>query len=233
MSGTERRGELELSSLDTGVYRDHESIRDNYGGKWYDPVYGYSQPTDSQGHGTHTIVICALFRNKMRIKYLCYAPQSTIVGRTYGIGVAPDAKWIGKTFVLEIKKLHNLNESTRAACRGLDNNGNGNESWLKSCGQWVLNQKPKIVSNSWGSKTGGQTFYNDVINAWRQAGIIPVFSIGNEGPNCRTAGSPGDQANIISVGSTKSDDSMSDFSSRGYASNGKLKPEVIVLCILV
>lgn len=128
-----------------------------------------------------------------------------MVGRSNGIGVAPDAKWI--------------------ACRGLDNSGSGSESWLKSCGQWVLQQRPTVCCNSWGGG-GGQTFYNDVVKSWRAAGIIPVFANGNAGSDCRTAGSPGDQPNLISVGSTDSDDQMSYFSSRGPSPTGAIKPEI-------
>jgi len=135
--------------------------------------------------------------------------MGTICGQTQGIGVAPDAKWV--------------------ACRGLDSQGSGTEANLKACGQWILNltSKPRVVSNSWG---GGQssTFYNDIITMWKNAGILPVFSIGNSGPNCKTANSPGDQSVAWSVGSTKQDDTMSSFSSRGPSNNTQklLKPEI-------
>lgn len=112
------------------------------------------------------------------------------------------------------------------ACRGLNTQGSGTETWVKSCGQWVLQQRPNVVINSWG---GGQglTFYNGVIRAWRAAGIIPVFSIGNQGSGgCGTSNSPGDQPGVISVGSTMSNDSISAFSSKGYSIQGRLKPEV-------
>ena len=52
---------------------------------------------------------------------------------------------------------------------------------------------PDVINNSWSIGVGGNGFYDTVINAWRAAGIIPVFAIiGNNGPNCNTTQSPGD-----------------------------------------
>jgi len=134
--------------------------------------------------------------------------MGTIAGQN-GIGVAPGAKWI--------------------ACKGLGPRG-GNDVTLSECAQFVLkfNPRPKVVCNSWGGGQG-QTFFNDEIAAWQAAGIIPVFAVGNEGSGCTTAGSPGDQPNLISVGATDKNDKIARFSSRGYAkgSNPKrFKPEV-------
>src|SRR4051812_17636775 len=85
----------------------------------------------------------------------------------------------------------------------------------------------QVVSNSWGGGQGS-TFYNSVISSWNSAGITPVFAIGNSGSACGTANSPGDQANLISVGATtNSNNAMASFSSRGPSRSGStLKPEV-------
>jgi subtilisin family serine protease len=54
-----------------------------------------------------------------------------------------------------------------------------------------------------------------------------VFAIGNSGSRCSTAGSPGDQPNVISVGATNDKDGVARFSSRGPgAKNKAMKPEV-------
>lgn len=74
---------------------------------------------------------------------------------------------------------------------------------------------------------GGQDFYESVVNAWRTADIIPVFSQGNSGPSCGSAGSPGDYANVIGTGSTDASDTISSFSSRGPSrSGGHIKPDI-------
>lgn len=129
------------------------------------------------------------------------------LGRANGVGVAPMARWI--------------------ACRGLNNQGSGTEAALTTCAQFMItaNPKPHAVTNSWGGGAG-QTWYNSQVSAWRQANIIPVFAIGNSGSGCRTANSPGDQGNLISVGATTTTDAMATFSSRGTATNGAMKPEV-------
>jgi len=131
--------------------------------------------------------------------------MGTICGQTRGIGVAPGATWI--------------------ACKALDSNNRGSEGSLRRCAQWILQQKPDVVSNSWGGGQGADWF-NDEIRAWTEAGIIPVFSLGNSGPDCGSANSPADQDNVFSVGSTTIDDLMSDFSSRGPSVQGLMKPEI-------
>ena len=87
------------------------------------------------------------------------------------------------------------------AAKGCEDLGCSEESLLSS-GQWILaptdldgdnpdpSKRPDIVNNSWG---GGpdDTFYLATVQAWRAAGIIPVFSSGNPGPFCGEGGSPG------------------------------------------
>jgi len=130
----------------------------------------------------------------------------SIAGRANGVGVAPGARWI--------------------ACRGLNHQGSGTEANLVRCGQFMTtaNPKPNVVSNSWGGGSGA-TWFNQVTASWRAVNIVPVFALGNSGPNCRTANSPGDQQGLIGVGSTTSTDAMSSFSSRGPVGANR-KPEV-------
>ena len=97
---------------------------------------------------------------------------------------------------------------------------------LLSSGQWILaptdldgnnpdpSKRPDIVNNSWGGGPG-DTFYLATVQAWRAAGIIPVFSSGNPGPDCGEGGSPGDFIEVFSAGATDIDDNIADFSGRG------------------
>ena len=211
---------LVISNIDTGVQYTHPALvnqyRGNLGGGTYDHNYNWwdpynqnpSQPTDASGHGTHTM--------------------GTMVGSddpthpisaTNGIGMAPGAKWI--------------------ACDGFDNNtGYGYDAELLECAEFILApwdltganpdpaMRPDVVSNSWGGGQG-QWWYNQVVYAWRAAGIFPSFSNGNNGPSCGTAGSPGDLANVIGTGATDSNDNIAVFSSRGPAAiTGITKPNV-------
>jgi subtilisin family serine protease len=202
-----------VSNIDTGVMYTHTALvnqyRGNLGGgtfdhnyNWWDP-YGDqpNAPYDYHSHGSHTI--------------------GTMVGGSYAgseIGMAPSGQWI--------------------ACNGFEKGGSGYEAELMECAEFILapwdltgsnpqpDMRPDVVNNSWG---GGQAqwWYNQAIYAWRAAGIFPTFSIGNSGPNCGTAGDPGDSANVISAGATDSNDNIASFSSRGPAKiTNIIKPDV-------
>jgi len=199
--------------VDTGVQWDHPALKDQYRGwdgstadhnyNWYDPAHLCSKPDvpcDDNGHGTHT--------------------TGTVAGGDSGnalygdIGVAPEAKWI-----------HALgccpdSETLMAAMQWMlaptDLNGDNPDS----------SKRPQVVNNSWGGP-GGRTYYEDAVESWRAAGIVPVFSAGNEGSDCGTMGSPGDNVPSYSVGATDSGDAIASFSSRGpNPFTGRPGPEV-------
>ena len=204
-----------VATIDTGVEYTHPALVDHYLGNngdgsfthdyhWWDPsgTCPDPEPCDNVAHGTHTM--------------------GTILGGdgpgpfTPDIGVAPGAKWIAAK-----------------GCEVFD----CSESSLLSSGQWVLaptdlngenpdpSQMPDIVNNSWGGGPG-DPFYLETVQAWRAAGIIPVFSSGNPGPFCGEGGSPGDFLEAFSVGATDSDDVIADFSGRGPSVYGKVNPDV-------
>ena len=133
-------------------------------------------------------------------------------------GVAPGASWI--------------------AAKGCEDLGCSSESLL-SAGQFILaptdlegnnpdpSRRPDIVNNSWGSDDPNDTFYLETVQAWRAAGIIPVFSAGNAGEfGCGTAGTPGNFTQVISLGATDIDDNIASFSSRGPSPTDKVSPNV-------
>lgn len=54
-----------------------------------------------------------------------------------------------------------------------------------------------------------------------------LYVVGNSGPGCRTANSPGDRPNVISVGATNNADAVAVFSSHGPSLTAtRIKPEV-------
>jgi subtilisin family serine protease len=202
-----------VAEIDTGTQWDHPALINQYRGwdgatadhnyNWYDP-YGQSPdvPADAYGHGTHVM--------------------GTMVGTDGGpnqIGVAPGAQWI--------------------SCDGTDDiSGYLLTDELLQCADWIIaptdlegnnpdpSMRPHVVNNSWG---GGQNdyWYTGAISAWRAAGIFPMFSNGNEGPMCSTAGSPGDTWNAFAAGASDADDLITGFSSRGPAAiTGYLKPDI-------
>ena len=203
-----------IGVVDTGAQWDHTALKDSYRGwngssvnhnyNWYNPSQDCDDSVtgtcDDNGHGTHTTGTSA---------------GGDSGNPFYGdIGVAPGAKWI-----------HALgccpdNETLMAAMEWMlaptDLTGQNPDS----------NLRPQVVNNSWGGP-GGSSIFEDVIESWRAAGIVPVFSAGNEGSGCGTMGSPGDNVPSFNVGSTTSSDVISSFSSRGpNPFTGRPGPEV-------
>jgi subtilisin family serine protease len=203
-----------VANVDTGVDYLHPALVEHYRGNngdgtfthdynWFDPtgICGVA-PCDNAAHGTHTM--------------------GTMVGGdgpgpfTPDTGVAPGAEWI--------------------AAKGCEDLG-CSESALLGAGQFVLaptdvtgnnpdpSKRPDIVNNSWGSGPG-DSFYLETVQAWRMAGIIPVFSSGNPGPFCGEGGSPGDHLESFSVGATDDADLIAEFSGRGPSVFGKINPDV-------
>ncbi|UCC62976.1 MAG: S8 family serine peptidase [Anaerolineae bacterium] len=201
-----------VANIDTGVRYTHDALVNQYRGNqgdgsfehnynWWDPDGLYDYPTDNNGHGSHTM--------------------GTMVGDDAAnnqIGVAPAARWI--------------------AAQGCDSD-TCSDADLIACAEWILapwnltgnrgtadpTKRPHVVNNSWGGG-GGDHWYMSYVDAWRAAGIFPAFSTGNEGPNCDTAGSPGDYAQSFASGATDSSDRIAGFSSRGPSSFGVIKPDV-------
>ncbi|HZM72973.1 MAG TPA: carboxypeptidase regulatory-like domain-containing protein [Candidatus Polarisedimenticolia bacterium] len=203
-----------VATIDTGVEYTHEALVEHYRGNlgggtfdhnynWWDPanICGGS-PCDNVFHGTHTM--------------------GTIVGGDLDgplpdIGVAPGAEWI--------------------AAKGCEDLG-CSESSLLSSGQFMVaptdldgnnpdpSKAPDLVSNSWGNDDPNNPFYLETVQAWRAAGIIPVFAAGNAGPGCGSAGTPGNYVESISVGATDIDDNIAGFSSRGPSPTDKISPNV-------
>ena len=194
------RGEnVTVGIIDSGVRPTHVALKNRIRSEygWFFPGRMTVTPGDSMGHGTHV--------------------AGTIAGEVNGIGVAPGA-----------------NIAVCRACGILS----CAEDDLLECGQWAAcptktdgtdadcTKAPQLVSNSWG---GGNEdpFYDEVIDTWLAAGIIPVFALGNSGPMCETANSPGDSANVIGVGSINAQRQTSSFSSLGPTQlTGRVKPDI-------
>lgn len=217
-----------LAGADTGYDWNHPALRDKYRGwngtsadhnyNWHDAVHAFgsicggntTQPCDDGFHGTHTM--------------------GTMVGDDGAgnqTGVAPGARWIG--------------------CRNMDQ-GFGTPASYTECFQWFLaptnlagaspdpGKAPDIISNSWlcPAQEGctDPEVLRTVVENVRAAGIVVVFSAGNEGNGgiCATVALPPaiyDAA--FSVGATDSLDRIAGFSSRGPVTadgSSRLKPDI-------
>ncbi|MFS8497690.1 MAG: S8 family serine peptidase [Micromonosporaceae bacterium] len=214
------RGEgIVVGSIDTGVQYTHPDLLPRYRGtgedgrvshdyNWFDPsrVCPTDEPCDNQGHGTHTV--------------------GTMVGGDAGgtaIGVAPGARWI--------------------AAKGCEARGlvGCSVPALIASGQWMLaptdlnganprpDLRPHVINNSWGAHTRDRhdPFYDDIVQAWNDAGIFAVFSNGNDGAaGCTTTGSPADAPGAYAVGAHDVEGLIAPFSSRGPAPDGQVRPHL-------
>lgn len=165
---------IRVGVIDSGVDADHPALA----GKvvaFRDFLKGRTEAYDDLGHGTH----CA----------------ATIAGPP-GIGVAPGARLV--------------------VAKALNHQGNGSISGFLEAMQWMLDpdgdpltdDEPRIVSNSWGAPAAalGETrdLFREMVRAWRQAGIVPLFAVGNFGPDVETV--PAGYPEAFAVGATDQDD---------------------------
>lgn len=198
-----------VASIDSGVQYDHPALVNQYRGNNGDGTFTHdynfydvegrcgATPCDLDTHGTHTV--------------------GTMVGDDGAgnqIGVAPGAEWIAANYY-----------------------GSSMESVLKA-GQWMVaptdsqgsnpdpSKAPDIINNSWGRDGDDDPYFEDIVDLWHAAGIIPVFAAGNSGPVCNTANAPGAYANVIAVGAYNVSGAIADYSSRGPVSDGRVKPDV-------
>lgn len=123
----------------------------------------------------------------------------TAVGQN-GIGVAPGAKWIAVSIVNDQGLIY--------------------ESYVHTAFQWLLAPggdpalAPNVINNSWSAPTTFTGYVED-INVLHTAGIIPVFSSGNNGPISTTIGAPASYTNTVAAGASDEIDTLAWFSSRG------------------
>ncbi|GGK65460.1 hypothetical protein Sme01_24310 [Sphaerisporangium melleum] len=205
------RGEgIVVATIDSGVQYDHPALAAQYRGRkadgtydhnynWFDPtlVCGAPSVTPCDNNGHGTHTM------------------GTIVGAG-GIGVAPGATWIS------------AKGCATSSC---------SDTALLAAGQWMLaptdlrgqnprpDLAPHLVSNSWGGDAG-DPFYQEIVNAWVDSGIFPLFAAGNEGPECGTAHSPGDYENTYAVGAFGANGTIAAFSSRGDPEGTWTKPNI-------
>lgn len=236
-------GGITVGGADTGYDWVHPAIQPHYRGwdvasmsanhnyNWHDAVKDFSPlnydtsgnpgvnpcginikaPCDDNSHGTHTM-----------------GTMTGDDGNGNMIGVAPGAKWIG--------------------CRNMER-GWGRPSTYLGCFEWFLaptdannenpdiSKAPHVINNSWYcAQMEGCTdsLINDLLRIaivnLKASGVVVVVSNGNEGPWCGSAANPPAYfEESFSIGATRSDDGMANFSSRGPVlvdGSNRIKPNV-------
>jgi len=187
-----------VGSMDTGFDPTHPALAGKWRGgtnSWKDFINGRTTPYDDHGHGTHTI--------------------GTMVG---GDGPGPFPDDVGLAYgakFISAKVLDATNSFSSA-------------SIVVAGAQWMLDPDqnpstsdfPDVINNSWYFMNGGYTGFYASVAAWRAAGIVPVFCVGNNGPSARTTMAPSNYDNCIGVGATTSTNAIASFSGRGPSPSG-------------
>lgn len=197
-----------VATIDGGVAYDHVALKYNYRGatedgrnidydhdyNWQDWAYQSKYPSDNDGHGTN-------------VQGIATATESS------GVGVAMAAKWMSA-------KVFNYA-------------GYASDSWILAAAQWVQCPTPvndltgdercdlgaDVVSCSWGFDAKESAY--DFTSSWVAAGMIPVFAVGNSGPDCDSVVAPSTFAGVLGVGGTDKKDKIVGWSSRGPGPSSK------------
>lgn len=202
------RGEgIVIANIDTGVQFDHPALLRSY--------RGYH----SDGHVTHDYayfdgsgecggVPCDETGHGTHVTGIQVGASPDGAYRT---GIAPGATWIAARADEQPQKL--------------------------AAGQWMLaptdaqgnnprpDLAPDVINNSWRYL---QPFYEDMLAAWRAAGIFATFGAGNDGGSraCETVAWPSAFADAYAVGNTDASDTVFSESSRGPTADGRTKPDI-------
>ena len=220
-AGFTGRGES-VGVLDTGIYGDHPGFANvNVVAKVFldggrnNPCFADNAgtPVDMVKHGTHVAGIVAMQG---------YTGYSTTFGVARGLGT-----------LYSLKVGHLTSASKQANCQ---TTGSFSSYDYFSAIDWSLQNSPIGVFNA---SFGGQTTADDdtdtrlfdyVVDTY---GVTFAIAAGNDGPGAYTLGTPGIAYNVITVASanthqtaTRSDDTLSNFSSRGPTRIGRAKPDI-------
>ena len=112
----------------------------------------------------------------------------------------------------------------------LDDQGSGRMSNVMAGLDWAVSQKAQVVNLSLGSDRScdGTDALSEACDAAVGKGLVVVVAAGNSGPGARTVGSPGCAREVITIGASNDDDDVTNFSSRGPTSDGRVKPDVVL-----
>ncbi|UCB52318.1 MAG: S8 family serine peptidase [Candidatus Zixiibacteriota bacterium] len=214
-----------VANLDTGVDGAHPALSARWRGThepwqecWKDALgYGDTFPTDYYGHGTHVMgTMCGLG-----------------AGTNDTIGIAWEAEWIADNAINQSVTPEFDNDVLEAFQWFTDPDGNSS----------TVDDVPDVVQNSWGIYSYWSGYqdcdyrWQTVIENCEAAGVVCIFSAGNEGPGSQTHRSPANICNTpttnFSVGAVDATNydfpyPIADFSSRGPSDcDGRTtKPEV-------
>jgi subtilisin family serine protease/chitodextrinase len=187
-----------VASIDTGVDRNHEDLKDNMWvndkeipgngidddkNGFVDDYYGWdfanndNDPIDDHGHGSHTV--------------------GTIAGSgNNGLGVV-GVNWTSRVMAL----------------KALDSNGAGYSDRLGAALQYAADMGARVSSNSWGGN-GFDGLVNDSVNYEHAKGMVTVVAAGNSNTDALDFTPASDDA-AITVAASDWNDAKASFSNYG------------------
>ncbi len=223
--GVTADGEL-ITVMDSGLNKDHQAfadpsnpIGDNHRKiqARYVPEGGEGDVTSGQMHGTHTTGT-VLGESKPYGEYSNHDGHA-LEARVIFQDVSTDGQSIG-------------------APDNMYDNGYGD----------AYERGARIHTNSWGGRgSGGYTEFTAETDQfiWDHKKFNVLFAAGNSGPDPNTLSPQAAGKNVIGVGAAQggagegdqvrggstnyqsAQDNVADFSSRGYASDGRIKPDIV------
>lgn len=211
-----------IGVIDSGVDWQHEVLQTKWRGynpeapsspdasyNWLDATSPkVPLPEDSGGHGTLV--------------------TGVIVGSVGSewIGVAPAASWIAARIFRDDEASSDVAlEAGEFMLAPTDASGQNPRPDLA----------PDIINNSWGSTEPGDAneWFRPMVQAWRSAGILPVFAAGNSGDGAGTIACPANYPEALAVASIDSSNELATSSSRGPGYAEGIKPEISAPGVLI
>ena len=205
-----------IGVIDTGVDWKHPALMQRYRGyngegkppdfdrNWWSPLDRFvSEPVYTSPHGTHV--------------------TGTAVGGTglpggAPIGAAPGAKFMAAVACTATAcPLAGVLSGLQFMIAPTDREGRDPDPATR----------PQIVSNSW-QRNAEEVPLERAVTALEASGVLPVFAVGNDGPACDTAKTPGAADDrLLSVGAVDRAGQVATFSGRGPAPGGGADPDVV------
>lgn len=190
---------VSIAVIDTGV-SPHCDLTHPFNRirRFKDFVNGRKLPYDDDGHGTHVAGI-ALGNGYCSGRYSGTAPGAALV-----------------------------------ALKALDEEGNGKASDILAAMQWVYDNRRlyniRVLNLSLGVSPEERAELDPLelgANALVYAGICVISAAGNSGPAYGSISSPGISPLVLTVGTCDDSGRIPDFSSRGPAPDGWIKPDLV------
>lgn len=187
--------------MDSGFHAFHEALFGKWRGgsnSWWDYYSPGSNPYDDHGHGSH-------------VSGIILGGDGSVGAQENDIGAAYNAQLVSAKVLDSGNSFSSGSIVVQGAEFMLDPDGNPDTADF-----------PRVINNSWSFSNPTTSFFYDAAEAWRAAGIIPIFAAGN---SSNTVHVPAAYDNVIGVSAyDHRDGNFASFSCRGPAPVGEIFP---------